>query len=94
LPTNFAATLPPAESDLVRQLIKDPYRREFLDVVEEASERDVERALIAQVERFLLELGQGFAFVGRQYPLTVGGEDCFINLLFFHIRPRDASCSN
>jgi predicted nuclease of restriction endonuclease-like (RecB) superfamily len=83
--TNFDTTVPPAESDFVRQLIKDPYHLEFLDVVEETSERDVERALIAEVERFLLELGQGFAFVGRQYPLSVGGEDFFVDLLFFHI---------
>jgi predicted nuclease of restriction endonuclease-like (RecB) superfamily len=83
--TNFDVTLPPAESDLLRQLIKDPYHLEFLDVVDEASERDVERALIAHVERFLLELGQGFAFVGRQYPLAVGGEEFFVDLLFFHI---------
>jgi predicted nuclease of restriction endonuclease-like (RecB) superfamily len=86
--TNFAATLPAAESDLVRQLIKDPYHLEFLDVVEEASERNLERALIAQVERFLLELGRGFAFVGRQYRLGVGGEEFFLDLLFFHIPTR------
>ena len=83
--SNFADTLPPAESDLVRQLIKDPYHLDFLEVADEASERDVERALISHVERFLLELGQGFAFVGRQYPLSVGGEDFFVDLLFFHI---------
>lgn len=83
--TNFAVTLPQGDSALFRELLKDPYHLDFLGLADEATERDLERALIAHVERFLLELGQGFAFVGRQYPLAVGGEDFFIDLLFFHI---------
>jgi hypothetical protein len=77
--------LPPSESELVQQLIKDPHHLDFLDLSVEATERMLENSLIAQVERFLLELGQGFAFVGRQYALRVGDDDVFIDLLFFHI---------
>lgn len=84
-PSNFSTALPPSESELVQQLIKDPYHLDFLDLSAEATERMLENALIEQVERFLLELGQGFAFVGRQYALRVGDDDFFIDLLFFHI---------
>ena len=84
-PSNFSTALPPPESELVQQLIKDPYHLDFLDLSTEATERMLENALIEQVERFLLELGQGFAFVGRQYALRVGDDDFFIDLLFFHI---------
>ena len=73
--TNFDRALPAPESDLVRQLLKDPYHLEFLDVTEEAAERDIESALMRHVQRFLLELGRGFAFVGRQYLLDVGGDE-------------------
>lgn len=84
-PSNFSTALPPAESDLVQQLIKDPYHLDFLDLAAGATERALENALIEQVERFLLELGQGFAFVGRQYALRVGDDDFLLDLLFFHI---------
>lgn len=83
--TNFENTLPPAQSDLARQLLKDPYTFEFLTISEHAQEREIERALLAKLERFLLELGKGFAFVGRQYRLEVGGEEFSIDLLFYHL---------
>lgn len=87
-PSNFASTLPAPESGLVQQLIKDPYNLEFIDAVAAPSERDLERALVAQVERFLLELGQGFAFVSCQHPLSVGNDEYFVDLLFVHIPTR------
>lgn len=83
--TNFDRALPVAESELMQDLTKDPYHLEFLGLAEQASERSLEDALVAHVQRFLLELGQGFAFVGRQHPLHVDGEDFYVDLLFFHI---------
>ncbi len=71
--TNFARTLPPPRSDLAQQTLKDPYVFDFLTLGREAHERDLEAGLVAHVERFLLELGVGFAFVGRQVHLAVGG---------------------
>ena len=85
---NFARTLPPAQSDLARQLIKDPYNFDFLTLRHDAQERDLESGLLEHVRKFLLELGAGFAFVGQQVPLQVGGEDFFIDLLFYHLRLR------
>ncbi len=84
--TNFKKTLPPEISDLANQTLKDPYIFDFLTIGKEASERETEKSLVAQVEKFLLTLGKGFAFVGRQYQLQVGGEDFYIDLLFYHIR--------
>ena len=86
--TNFEARLPPEQSDLARETLKDPYRLDFLGLTEEAQERDVENALVHHISRFLLELGAGFAFVGRQVHLEVGGEDFFLDLLFYHLRLR------
>ena len=86
--TNFAERLPPAESDLVVQTLKDPYVFDFLTLAEPFHERELETGLLQHIERFLLELGQGFAFVGRQYPITVGDEDFYIDLLFYHLRLR------
>src|ERR1039457_1180119 len=71
--TNFTRTLPADQSELDQQVVKDPYNFEFLTLAEHAHERDLERALIDHVRDFLLELGMGFAFVGSQYPLQVGG---------------------
>ena len=84
--TNFAARLPDAQSDLARATLKDPYLFDFLGLGDEAHERDIEEALIHHITRFLLELGAGFAFVGRQFKLDVGGDEFFIDLLFYHIR--------
>ena len=86
--TNFPATLPAAQSDLAIESLKDPYRFDFLGLGEEAQERDIERALTQHVTDFLLELGAGFAFVGRQVLLDVGGEEFFIDLLFYHLKLR------
>ncbi len=76
--TNFAATLPAPQSDLAQQLIKDPYHLDFVGLTQEAKERDLETALVSHIRDFLLELGAGFAFVGNQYPLKVGGEDYWV----------------
>ena len=86
--TNFEALLPAPGSDLAQQTLKDPYVFDFLDVSREANEREIEAALVRHVTRFLLELGAGFAFVGRQVPLEVGGDDFFIDLLFYHLKLR------
>lgn len=80
--TNFQTTLPPPQSDLAEQLIKDPYNFDFLTLAQEAQERDLERGLLAHLRQFLIELGVGFAFVGSQVPLEVGGEDVKLDLLF------------
>jgi len=86
--TNFDKTLPKPESDLARESLKDPYRFDFLGLTKEAQEREIENALVKHVTDFLLELGAGFAFVGKQVPLEVGGEEFFIDLLFYHLKLR------
>lgn len=86
--TNFSVTLPAAQSDLARESIKDPYRFDFLGLADEAQEREIEGALVRHVTEFLLELGAGFAFVGRQVLLNVGGDEFFIDLLFYHLKLR------
>jgi predicted nuclease of restriction endonuclease-like (RecB) superfamily len=73
--TNFSRALPPAESDLAQQTLKDPYLFDFLSLAEDAKERDLERALVARVKDVLLEMGKGFAFCGSQYRLRVGGQE-------------------
>ena len=86
--SNFSALLPPEQSDMVRQALKDPYVFDFLSIGSEAHEREVEKALINHMEKFILELGAGFAFVGRQYHLEVAGKDFYIDLLFYHLKLR------
>jgi predicted nuclease of restriction endonuclease-like (RecB) superfamily len=86
--TNFERTLPAPQSDLARQLLKDPYNFDFLTLRQEAYERDLERGLIEHIREFLLELGVGFAFVGSQYHVEVGGQDFYLDLLFYHLRLR------
>ena len=86
--TNFERSLPKPNSDLARESIKDPYRFDFLGLTDEAQEREIEGALVKHVTQFLLELGAGFAFVGRQVLLQVGEEDFFIDLLFYHLKLR------
>jgi len=83
--TNFDRALPAGQTDLARELLKDPYHFEFLQLGPELQERDLERALLANVRDFLLELGVGFALVGSQYHLSVGGQDFYLDLLFYHI---------
>ncbi len=86
--TNFSRTLPASQSDLARQILKDPYNFDFLTLDAEAHERDIEKSLVEHIQRFLIELGVGFAFVGRQYHLDVGEQDFYIDLLFYHLRLR------
>lgn len=86
--TNFAQTLPAPQSELAQQLLKDPYTFDFLTLGEAALERDLERGLLAHLREFLLELGMGFAFVGSQQHLEVGGQDFYLDLLFYHLRLR------
>jgi predicted nuclease of restriction endonuclease-like (RecB) superfamily len=86
--SNFALRLPPHESDLAQQTLKDPYIFDFLTLTEPFQERELEVGLILHLEKFLLELGQGFAFVGRQYHLDIGDQDFYIDLLFYHLKLR------
>ncbi|MDD5628163.1 MAG: PDDEXK nuclease domain-containing protein, partial [Elusimicrobia bacterium] len=86
--TNFKATLPPHQSELAEQAVKDPYRFDFIEMAEGLRERRLESGLLDQIQRFLLELGAGFAFVSRQARLEVGGKEYFIDLLFYHLRLR------
>ena len=85
---NFKDTLPPADSDLASQVFKDPYLFDFLGTADPRREREVEQALVEHVQRFLLELGAGFAFVGRQVRLEVGDETFLLDLLFYHLKLR------
>ncbi len=85
---NFSLCLPEYESDMVQQTLKDPYLFDFLTLEKGFHERALETALIQHLERFLLELGQGFAFVGRQYHLEIGDQDFYIDLLFYHLKLR------
>ena len=85
---NFDSTLPKPQSDLARELLKNPYNFDFLTLGPDAQERDIEAALTEHITKFLLELGKGFAFVGRQYHLEVGGDDFYLDLLFYHLKLR------
>lgn len=86
--TNFGKTLPSSQSDLARETLKDPYKFEFLTLDREAEEKALESGLLAHIQKFLIELGAGFAFVGRQVRLDVGGEDFYLDLLFYHLKLR------
>jgi predicted nuclease of restriction endonuclease-like (RecB) superfamily len=86
--TNFTAQLPKPQSDLARESLKDPYLFDFLGIGNEAGERAIEEAIVHHITRFLLELGAGFAFVGRQVHIEVGGDDFFMDLLFYHLKLR------
>jgi predicted nuclease of restriction endonuclease-like (RecB) superfamily len=83
--TNFQEVLPAPQSDLAQSLLKSEYNLEFLNLREKAFERDLERALLEHMQKFLLELGVGFAFVGSQYRLEVEGDEFFVDLLFYHL---------
>ena len=85
---NFPAALPPADSDMANQIFKDPYLFDFLGTDMPRYEVEIERQLVEHIQKFLLELGQGFAFVGRQVHLEVGGQDFYIDLLFYHLKLR------
>jgi predicted nuclease of restriction endonuclease-like (RecB) superfamily len=84
--TNFASRMPVADSALANETLKDPYLFDFLGLGNDAHEREIESGLIRHITRFLLELGAGFAFVGRQFRLEVAGDEFFIDLLFYHTR--------
>lgn len=86
--SNFDSYLPKPQSDLARESLKDPYRFDFLGLTLDAQEREIENALVKHVTDFLLELGAGFAFVGQQVLLDVGGDEFFIDLLFYHLKLR------
>lgn len=83
---NFQATLPAPQSELANEILKDPYNFDFLTLRARHDEKELETALINHVTRFLLELGAGFSYVGRQYKLEVAGDEFFIDLLFYHTR--------
>ena len=86
--SNFKAILPPINSELVQQSFKDPYLFDFVTMAEPFRERELELSLVEHMEKFLLELGSGFAFVGRQYHLVVSDKDFYIDLLFYHLKLR------
>ncbi|MFH0939301.1 MAG: PDDEXK nuclease domain-containing protein [Planctomycetota bacterium] len=86
--TNFDVALPPPQSDLARQTLKDPYVFDFLTIDSEARERELHRDLITHIRDFLIELGAGFAYVGSEYHLEVGDKDYYIDLLFYHLKLR------
>jgi predicted nuclease of restriction endonuclease-like (RecB) superfamily len=86
--TNFNHALPPLQSDLAKEIVRDPYNFDFLSLRTDAAERELEEGLLAHIRRFLIELGAGFAFVGQQVNLVVGGEDFHIDLLFYHLKLR------
>lgn len=86
--SNFTQTLPAVQSDLAKEMLKDPYKFDFLNLSEEYFEKDLEDALVNHITKFLLELGAGFSYVGRQYHLEIGGEDFYIDLLFYHLKLR------
>lgn len=84
--SNFTAALPKPQSDLALQTLKDPYIFDFLSMSKDYNERELEKGLVEHITHFLLELGAGFAYIGRQVPLQVGERDFFIDLLFYHTR--------
>ncbi|GAB1232611.1 hypothetical protein UT4_10770 [Ferrigenium sp. UT4] len=84
--SNFQSTIPAPHSDLARQMLKDPYHFDFLMLKERHDEQELENALIEHLTQFLLELGAGFSYLGRQYKLEVDGDEFFIDLLFYHVR--------
>jgi predicted nuclease of restriction endonuclease-like (RecB) superfamily len=86
--TNFARTLPEPQSDLAREVLKDPYHFDFLALGPAIKEEDIRRGLLKHLRDFLIELGTGFAYVGTRYHLEVGGQDYYLDLLFYHLRLR------
>ena len=84
--TNFENRLPKLQSDLANNMTKDPYIFDFLSISDDAHEREIEKGLMAHIEKFLIELGAGFAFLGRQYHLEVGNKDYYLDLLFYHVK--------
>ena len=85
---NFEQTLPSVQSDLAQQTLKDPYLFDFLSLTKDYNERELEQGLVKHITQFLLELGAGFAYVGKQVALEVGDRDFYLDLLFYHTRLR------
>lgn len=83
---NFKKTLPPSDSDMAAQIFKDPYLFDFIGTADPRREREVEQSLVVHIQQFLLELGAGFAFIGRQVHLEVGDNDYYVDLLFYHVK--------
>lgn len=86
--SNFSQTLPEQQANIAQQILKDPYNFDFLTLEQNVKELDIEKSLTEHITKFLLELGKGFAFIGRQYHLPVGNKDYYLDLLFYHIRLR------
>ena len=86
MPNNFDITLPPVKSDLAKAAFKDPYNFGFVDMTKVMKEKDLEDQLASKVTDFLLELGKGFSYLGRQYPLNIAGEDSKVDLMMYHTR--------
>lgn len=86
--TNFRQTLPPPQSEMAEQILKDPYNLDFVTLVAAHKEKELEQELMNHLQRFLVELGEGFAFMGRQFCIEVEGEDHQIDLLFYHVKLR------
>lgn len=83
--SNFKHTLPKPTADLAQQSLKDPYVFDFVALAEQYNERDIENQLVQHISKFLLELGKGFAYIGRQYPIQIAEKDYYIDLLFYHV---------
>ena len=83
--SNFSRLLPTVQSDLAQELLKDPYNFDFLTLTDSYKERELENALTDNITKFLIELGAGFAYVGRQIPLKVGNKEFYLDLLFYHL---------
>jgi predicted nuclease of restriction endonuclease-like (RecB) superfamily len=92
-PSNFSRVLPAEDSELMQQITRDPYNLDFIGLAANAAERQIELALVERIERFLRELGRGFAFVGRQYRLDVDGDEFFVDLLMFHADSNRFLCT-
>ncbi len=86
--TNFKERLPQEQSNLAQETLKDPYNFDFIELADDYREKELEQGLINHIEKFLLELGQGFAFIGRQYHIEIAGDDYYIDLLFYHLKLR------
>jgi predicted nuclease of restriction endonuclease-like (RecB) superfamily len=86
--SNYRQILPPPQSDLAHEILKDPYDFQFLTIDQKAREKEIEKKLIHHMKDFLIELGKGFSFVGSQYAISVGEKDLYIDLLMYHLKLR------
>jgi predicted nuclease of restriction endonuclease-like (RecB) superfamily len=86
--TNFKQTLPSPQSEIAQQIVKDPYNFDFISLAAAHKEKELEQGLMNHLQKFLVELGEGFAFMGRQFSVEIEGEDHLIDLLFYHVKMR------